>query len=150
MLLLMSFSLEVIASERLKQLEQTLINSEYGQPHLITKEWYVNCKVDKINDTKQCYLFNQKSPVSLHKINSSYFINVGINNFPNTAIAMRVDRNLAVYGKNGVLKNQKIIEQMKNGKILNIRYQRWPHRSDIDEAISLDGFKEALLELNSN
>lgn len=106
-------------------------------------EWNSSCSKDKFNGTKICSLSKAHSDVMVSIINGRYSVYVGGNHYPNTQSAIKIDDNSPIYGIEGSSKTpQKVIEQMKNGKIAYTRYKEWPYEYNQDGEVDLTGFKD--------
>lgn len=105
--------------------------------------WMTNCDKDKFNERKMCYMHQKDLFVFL--INGSFSVSVGLNQFPRSSCALKIDNNKTLYGVEGQFNNSLgIIEQLKKGKVASTRYQQWPYERNVDEEVTLLGFSEAL------
>ncbi|TCB79329.1 hypothetical protein E0H89_03485 [Acinetobacter sp. ANC 3781] len=105
--------------------------------------WNSSCSRDRFNGTKICSLSKVHSDVMVSIINGRYSVYVGENHYPNTQSVIKIDDNSPIYGVEGSSKTpQKVIEQMRNGKIAYTRYKEWPYEYNKDGEVDLTGFKE--------
>lgn len=111
-------------------------------------KWGTSCSKDKFNNTKSCSLTKSHSDVMVTIINGRYSVYVGREHYPRTQSAIKIDESTPVYGYEGVSQTpQKVIEQMKNGKIAYTRYQEWPYKYNKDGEVDLSGFAEAFNQM---
>lgn len=109
--------------------------------------WSTICKRDKIDDTYFCSLQKEDLVITILK-NDVIIVTVGSNHYPDSEIAVRVDKNkpFATSSKEvGFSKKQsaQIIEQLKKGKSVTTRYKKWPSPESRDSTIDLFGFNQA-------
>lgn len=111
-------------------------------------KWKSNCSKDRFNNTKSCSLTKSYSDVMVTIINGRYDVYVGRKHYPRTQSAIKIDERTPTYGYEGISNTpQKIIEQMKNGKVAYTRYKEWPYEYNKDSEVDLTGFKEAFNQM---
>lgn len=116
----------------------------------LSSKWLINCRKDPIDSKKSCLMSKDKLTVML--INGKYGIGVGQNHYPHSESAIKVDDNVAYYGKNGIISliySNLIIKQLKEGKKASIRYQEWPYKYDIHGEIDLTDFSQNYMKMLS-
>lgn len=108
--------------------------------------WSTQCKLDEMDDTHWCSLEREDLMVGIRK-DGTPFVSVGSSHYPNSKIAVRVDKNkpISASEKIGFTKEQSkaIIEQFKEGESVLTRYQEWPYQSNEDKSFELFGFPQA-------
>jgi len=108
--------------------------------------WDISVRIDKMDDTHFCFLSRGDLVVGIWK-DGAPFVRVGSSHYPNSNIAVRVDKNEPVSApeKTGFTNAQaaRIVEQLSKGKSLLTRYQEWPNQSYKDKSIELFGFPQA-------
>ncbi|MCF5868314.1 hypothetical protein [Aeromonas veronii] len=116
------------------------VGDQYGS------NWSTQCQFDEIDDTHWCSLNKEDLQIGIWK-DGTPFVSVGHSHYPNSNIAIRVDKSKPVTAseKNGFTKDQsaKIIQQMKVGSTIVTRYQKWPYQTNIDTSMQLFGFQQA-------
>ena len=111
-------------------------------------KWKSNCTKDKFNNTKICSLNKSYSDVMVTIIDGRYGVYIGRNHFPRTQSAIKIDDNTPIYGYEGSSNTpQKVIEQMKKGKVAYTRYKEWPYEYNQDGETDLTGFAEKYDEM---
>lgn len=111
-------------------------------------KWKSNCSKDRFNSTKSCSLTKPYSDVMVTIINGRYGVYVGRKHYPRTQSAIKIDENTPAYGYEGTSDTpQKIIEQMKDGKVAYTRYKEWPYEYNKDSEVDLTGFNEAFNQM---
>lgn len=112
------------------------------------KKWSIGCSKDKFNGSKVCSLSKLHNDVMVNIINGKYSVYVGGNHYPRTQSAIKIDDNNPIYGYEGSSQApQKVIEQMKNGRIAYTRYKEWPYEYNKDGEVDLIGFTEAFNQM---
>ena len=135
-----SYSQDDIIRPKRKNLPQLNAEVEYG--------WMVSCKKDIFNGSKICSLYKNHSNLMVNYINGKPSVYVGRNHYPRTKSAIKIDGNQTIYGYEGVSQTpQKVVEQMKKGKIAHTRYQEWPYEYNKDGEVDLAGFAEKYDEM---
>lgn len=110
--------------------------------------WSYSCKKDKFNKSKSCYLHRARSDVMVGVYNGQHSVYVGRDHYPRSRSAIKIDNNVPVYGYEGSSHTpQKVIEQMKKGKVAYTRYQEWPYEYNQDGEVDLTGFTEKYNEM---
>ena len=120
-----------------------LATSEYGS------NWETRCYKDSMDDSKSCDMKKGNfwltvSPKSKRETD----ITIGVDNFPGTNVAIRIDRAKAIYSAangNGHFSNAqslRIIEQLKKGKSFTTNYTEWPYQSIKEATWDVYGFNE--------
>lgn len=105
--------------------------------------WSISCDKDKFNGLKMCHM--SKNGLFVFLMSGKFTVSIGVDHFPRSSSAIKVDNNKTIYGVEGDFRNPLgIIEQLKKGHIASTRYQRWPYESNVDEDVDLAGFNEAL------
>ena len=122
-----------------------LMNDKYGT------NWDFSCHIDRIDDTHWCRVSKGTLRVGIWK-NGTQFLSVGLDRYPNSNIAVRVDKNepfIAPPARFYIKEfTEPIIEQMINGQSIITRYQEWPYQANKDEQLPLFGFNESWDLLN--
>lgn len=122
--------------------ETKVLNNE-GATSYNLKAWNLNCKKDRFNGSKRCFLFKHYDGLMVSIIDGVESVFVGSKHYPRSQSAIKIDNNSAHYGFEGSIKNSKLaINQMKIGKIAYTRYREWPHDFNRDGEVDLSGFKE--------
>lgn len=112
------------------------------------EEWSINCSRDRFNGQKICSLYRPYSDLMVNIIDGYYSVYVGGSHFPRSQSAIKIDENKPVYGYEGTSQTpQKVIEQMKNGKVAYTRYKEWPYEYNRDGETDLTGFTEKFNEM---
>lgn len=110
------------------------------------KNWHIVCKIDKMDDSRWCYLSREDLILGIWK-DGSYYVSVGYNHQPGSKISVRVDKNepISALESKGFssLQARKIIEQLKSGNTVLTRYQKWQYKADCDKSFTPDRFSEA-------
>lgn len=110
--------------------------------------WQVSCSKDKFNGSKKCSLYKNHSNLMVNYINGKPSVYVGRNHYPRTKSAIKIDGNQTIYGYEGLSQiPQKVVEQMKKGKIAHTRYHEWPYEYNKDGEVDLTGFTEKYDEM---
>ncbi|MCJ7662980.1 MAG: hypothetical protein MUO24_01930 [Desulfobacterales bacterium] len=108
--------------------------------------WSTQCKLDEMDDTHWCSLNKGDLRVGIWK-DGTLFVSVGSSHYPNSKIAVRVDKNkpISASEKSGFTKAQSeaIIEELMKGNSVLTRYQEWPYQSNKDKSVDLFGFPQA-------
>lgn len=144
---LMLISINLYASdeprnERLEGLQKIL---EEGSDSELS-DWYPVCNKDRFNGSKICTISKDTVLVTLK--DGSYAVSVGKLHFPRSKSAIKIDNNATIYGYEGISQSpNKVIEQLKKGKKVFIRYQEWPYEHNRDSEIDLTGFPEKFEEM---
>ena len=107
--------------------------------------WWIRCGKDAMEDFAYCDMTREDLAVSLYD-DGRVFVIIGVNNYPGSKIAIRIDKGKPISGEAGFVGNEarKIIEKLKAGKTVTTRYQEWPYRVNIDKTMNLYGLREAL------
>lgn len=136
------FSGSEIKNERLDGLAK-ILEKEYSSE---LSDWYPVCNKDRFNGSKICTL--SKDTVLVMLRDGSYAVSVGKQHFPRSKSAIKIDNNATIYGDEGISQSpNKVIEQLKKGKKVFIRYQEWPYEYNRDSEIDLAGFSEKFEEM---
>lgn len=108
--------------------------------------WSTQCKLDEMDDTHWCSLHRENLQIGIWK-DGTPFVSVGSSHYPNSNIAVRVDKNKPITAseKTGFTKAQslEVIGQLKKGHSVLTRYQEWPYQSNKDTSMELFGFPQA-------
>jgi invasion protein IalB len=115
--------------------------------------WQKRCKIDSMTDENDCAVFYLKSLGNNENV--AIFLNLNVitvfqgDLYPHRTVYLRVDKNKhyksSVYDVDAAAfpnERQQIIQEMKKGKSLLLRYSEWPSASSQDITIPLDGFKK--------
>lgn len=109
--------------------------------------WIIDCKIDRMDDTRWCLIRRANMSVILWK-DGSWHIRVGHEHYPGSAMAIRVDENKAIIAEEqkgfSDAQVKQIIQQLRTGNSFITRYQKWPYRSSIDESAEAFGFSQAI------
>ncbi|MEN3980624.1 hypothetical protein [Acinetobacter sp. CWB-B33] len=117
-------------------------------PKLSPSDWDYNCSKDKFNGQKSCSLNKSNSKIMVSIFDGRYSVYIGRNHFPHTQSAIKIDNNTPIYGYEGSSNTpQKVIEQMKKGKVAYTRYKEWPYEYNQDGETDLTGFSEKYNEM---
>lgn len=117
-------------------------------PDILASDWNYNCSKDKFNGRRSCSLNKAHSDVMVSIFDGRHSVYVGRNHFPRTQSAIKIDNNAPVYGREGSSNTpQKVIEQMKKGKVAYTRYKEWPYEYNQDGETDLTGFAEKYNEM---
>lgn len=123
--------------------ENTLDFSSYEE---FGTNWLLGCKIDEMNDTHFCYLDRKDLRVGIGQ-DGKTFIWIGNNHYPDSNIALRVDKNKPITAseERGFTESQslEIIEQLKKGTSVLTRYNKWPYQSNEDQSFKTFGFPQA-------
>lgn len=113
--------------------------------------WQVGCKKDAIDDTKICFM-RIKTLMVFISGKDKYSVSIGNNNYPRTPAAIRVDGGEPIKGGvQGIFideESDKIIAELKKGKQVVTRYQKFPKEYNTDDTFELYGFNEAFEYIN--
>lgn len=111
------------------------------------ENWSLGCKQDGMSDTHYCRMSRASLMVGVSGA-SSYFVQVGNDHFPGSAIAMRIDEAAPITApaEPGFSPKQEaaLVAAMNGGTSVLTRYVEWPYESNKDRSISLFGFGTAL------
>lgn len=112
------------------------------------EDWRYSCSKDKFNGRKSCSLHKAYSNIMVSIFDGRYSVYIGRNHFPRTQSAIKIDNNAPIYGYEGSSNTpQKVIEQMKKGKVAYTRYKEWPCEYNQDGETDLTGFTEKYNEM---
>ncbi len=143
------------ASDRLDVLTQTLSQGPYSQgdggelsqaPPIklnmsAPDDWSFYCKKDNFNGSKSCTMSSGSLMVAL--INGGQHVYVGRNHYPRSQSAIKVDGNQTIRGDEGVSQSpQKVINQLRSGKVAYTRYVEWPYNYNADGEVDLSNFNQ--------
>ncbi|MGP9572794.1 hypothetical protein ACT3RL_17995 [Halomonas sp. AOP5-CZ2-32] len=110
------------------------------------QNWSVRCRVDRIDDTRRCFLNKEGLTVGIWK-DATPYISIGSSHYPGSSITVRADKNQPVVASErsgfSPAQSQNILNQLKVSSSLITRYQEWPYESNVDKSIDLYGFNEA-------
>lgn len=110
------------------------------------QNWSVRCRVDRIDDTRRCFINKEGLTVGIWK-DSTPYISIGSSHYPGSSITVRVDKNQPVVASErsgfSPAQSQDVLNQLKISSSLITRYQEWPYESNVDKNIDLYGFNEA-------
>lgn len=124
------------------------LNKKTYVPEWSPLDWNANCSKDKFSGKKACSLSKAHSNVMVSIIDGAYSVYIGRDHFPRSQSAIKIDENKPVYGYEGTSQTpQKVIEQMKNGKVAYTRYKEWPYEYNRDGETDLTGFTEKFNEM---
>lgn len=108
--------------------------------------WLINCSKKEFDNIKICSL--RGDDLIVYLIDGKYSLRVGLNHYPRTRAGFRVDNGKSIYGYEGDFSNSSaLLNQLKKGKFVYTRYQKWPYLSNIDKKTDLDGFNENFKEM---
>ena len=127
------------------KLDRSNLNKEQNN---ILFGWDVSCKKDAFNGKKVFSISKGKLMVLL--LDGRYAVSVGRNHYPGTTSAIKIDDNVAYYGKEGLINTMYanlIVKQMKEGKKAVVRYQEWPYKYNQDIEVDLTDFTKRLNEM---
>jgi len=139
------FLVGVVANEPDKEPDEMAFSSE---------DWYIKCKIDLMTDEKSCILKigkGRKLTVPLRLIFSEKYsltgICVGNNHYPDSKVFLRVDKNpphSAPAKQKCFINTSKILKEIRAGKVVKTRFQKWPSKSLVDHEISTYGLPLAI------
>jgi len=110
--------------------------------------WNTTCSKDKFNGRKSCSLSKAHSNIMVSIFDGRHSVYIGQDHFPRSQSAIKIDNNTPVYGYEGSSNTpQKVIEQMKKGKVAYTRYKEWPYEYNQDGETDLTGFAEKYEEM---
>lgn len=146
--------------DRIEQFSRELAKGNYGEEFKLPETpkyseekmnpWrQIFCKKDVFNGSKECSMYKNDLLINIRngKVGVSLF-GGDYGHYPNSQSAIKVDNNKPHYGTEGSFANdQKIINQLMVGKVVNTRYKDWPYNINRDVQFDLDGFKEAYEKL---
>ena len=108
--------------------------------------WSLTCRMDKIDDSRSCHL--RRGDLFVFRTETGHLVDVGSDNYPGSSISIRVDDHppLTAPAKTAFQEAQakRVLGQLRSGRNVVTRYQKWPYESYIDTEISLYGAAEAL------
>lgn len=111
-------------------------------------EWNYSCSKDKLNKQKSCSLSKSHSNIMVSISGGRHSVYIGRNHFPRTQSTIKIDDNTPIYGYEGLSNTpQKVIEQMKKGRVAYTRYKEWPYEYNQDGETDLTGFAEKYDEM---
>lgn len=112
------------------------------------EDWNLNCTKDRFSGTKFCTLSKPYNALLVGIHGGRHSVYIGRNHFPHTQSAIKIDNNAPIYGYEGSSNTpQKVIEQMKKGKVAYTRYKEWPYEYNQDGETDLTGFTEKYNEM---
>ncbi|WP_180004833.1 MULTISPECIES: hypothetical protein [unclassified Acinetobacter] len=118
------------------------------RPEWSPLDWNYSCSRDKFSGKKSCSLNKSHSNIMVSIFDGRYSVYIGRNHFPRTQSAIKIDNNAPIYGYEGSSNTpQKVIEQMKKGKVAYTRYKEWPYEYNQDGETDLTGFTEKYNEM---
>jgi hypothetical protein len=136
----------VIEQDIVKDADTSLLFSPWTYKKEQGAQWNISCRKDRFDGTKMCFMNSDSIMVGI--VNGNYSVYVGGDHYPNTASAIKIDNNPAIYGFEGHSKTPlKVIEQMKKGRIAYTRYKKWPYEYNRDGEVDLSGFTLKFNEL---
>lgn len=111
-------------------------------------KWDLSCKKDAMTDTRTCLVtsFSSRLAFNVGLVDTTGIIVCVIgHDHPRRDAMIRVDQNEAFTSiTGGCFIDQKLVEQLKNGRSVITRRYEWPSRTSIDANSGLDGLTDAL------
>jgi hypothetical protein len=110
--------------------------------------WNVECKKDKITDSKMCSMKKESLYVYAHG-NGKSIVSIGHDHFPNSSVTIRIESNTPITtsaandGDFPAKTSDGIITKLKRSKSATTRYMEWPYRTWVDKEVDTQGFNEA-------
>jgi hypothetical protein len=111
--------------------------------------WDVQCKKDPITDSKHCQMKLKDLWLFVYPKGRAT-VSIGHEHYPGSAVTIRIDQGppISTSARNdGDFDPQislRLIQKLKNAKVVTTRYMKWPYRSWEDETWEIYGFNEAL------
>jgi len=116
-------------------------------------DWYIECKIDLMTDKKSCFLRIARGRKLMVTLTFAFIENyslggicVGSKHYPGSKIFLRVDKNPphSVPSKDCFTNIAKILKEIRGGKVVKTRFQKWPSKYWVDHEISTYGLLLAL------
>ena len=107
--------------------------------------WSMTCKIDKIDDEPLCYV--QRKDVVVVRSPRGSTVTIGGENYPGSDVSVRIDDRPPLRAAAPAFVGaaaDRVVSQMRTGKRMITRYQKWPYKSYLDDEWSLYGAPEAL------
>lgn len=113
-----------------------------------SKLWAVNCRIDAMNDRKDCEIFGERSPLLIDYRFSDRpsLICVQGHDFPGRTAMIRIDSSAPIRtGENGcVTASRDLVERLKAAKVVSTRKVHWPYDQNVDEQRDTLGLADAM------
>lgn len=113
-----------------------------------SKLWAVNCRIDAMNDRKDCEIFGQSSPllIDYRLSDRPSLICVQGHDFPGRTALIRVDGSAPIRtGENGcVTATRDLVERIRNAHMVSTRKVHWPYDQNMDEQRETVGLGDAM------
>lgn len=132
-------------------------NEEYkevGKMSLLSGDWYIKCDIDLMTDQKSCILKISKGREPMFPLVFIFLENhslegicIGAKHYPGSKIFLRVDKNpphSAPAKQKCFINTSKILKEIRAGKVVKTRFQKWPSKSLVDHEISTYGLPLAI------
>ena len=108
--------------------------------------WKLRCRTNPVDQLQRCVL--QKGAISIHRYqDGSFMVDVGSNKKPGSDMRVRIDSHeaFAADAQHGFTDQQTrlILEQMKTGKRMTVRYKNSSNQRDTDQTIDLFAYPQA-------
>ncbi|MCZ4676459.1 hypothetical protein O4O00_19045 [Citrobacter sedlakii] len=106
--------------------------------------WQLTCNIDKMDDSKTCYLLQKN--LFIFRNPSNYSVYIGAKQLSGSISKLRVDKGnvYEAIGDASFKQSKEIAAEMLSGKTVLIRYTRLDDHMIVDEDIDLASFKVAL------
>lgn len=121
------------------------------EPGNYRQNWQIGCKKDAIEDTKLCFM-KISSLLIVITGKDKYSVSIGSDNYPGTPVAIRIDGGEPIKGgTEGIFtgaESDKILAQLKKGKEVITRHQKFPKEYSTDDTFELYGFNETFQYIN--
>lgn len=112
-----------------------------------SENWDLQCDRDAMDDTHYCAMYRDMLAIGVYGP-TSHFVSVGIEHFPSSSIALRVDKETPTTAPadSGFTsaQAQALIASLSKGDTVLMRYRKWPYDVNQDKRISLFGYRAAL------
>jgi len=113
--------------------------------------WGLSCRKDEFDDTRTCSLSRDALTIGLSK-DGSPFVLVGRSHYPGTTVAIRIDQDEPVVASEKAhfvgSAAKLIIDRLLTAQRVLTRYQKWPHKANVDESFEPFGFAQAWQIMN--
>ena len=148
-----AWTLPVHANNDLEVLINSLVKQSKGNSESIQSDtallnrlsWQVKCWQHLEEHSKICMI--RKDKVAVLRIDNAYSVSVGEAHQKGSSTEYNIDQKKAEWAYQGLYRDaEQIIEQMKKGKVMQIRYLPQNMSQTVEKSISLMGFSAALDE----
>lgn len=115
--------------------------------NVLDKSWSIDCRVDQMNDKRDCSITSKTGGPFIYYGNASNPQSVCIlgHDFPGRTGQIRIDKGSPVSTDNeGCVRASSILPQMRTGKTFLSRWVKWPYDYSRDDSYDLDGLNKAM------